>query len=752
VYVFQSKYYSKASSEFLKVSQDYSQLHHQLEELKNQRNIEVMKGCDIIGMTVTGAAMRANLLADIKPSVMIVEEAAEILEGQLVAVIPPSVQHLIMIGDHKQLKPVVHFHRLKKHHNLDLSMFERLLNCNLPFRQLGFQCRMRDEFVDLLRELKIYKELKTNYELVRDNDPPSCVSSSMYFWTHTVWESEPKGHSKRNSREAREITEVAKTFCKEGGVPPSKITVLCSYRGQVQEIRNWFLSAKLPALEDITVTTIDSFQGQENDIILLSLVRSNNLTQGKIGYLSSMNRLCVAISRARCGLYLFGNHTHLASASKKGWKVVSDSMRKKGHLGPKFPFCLREDSNPLGHSESQFDGSSPSRETERKSATGNVYNIHAYQANVNVGGDSSVNTINTKQEAKPSNTTLPPPLHMPSPESWSMPQSPPPEYPGGSIPTQEVGSPTKEARLPIEEAGAPTEEVVTPTKEVGLSTQEAATPTKEMGSPTQEAGTPTKEANLPTQEEGTPTTQEVGIPTKEARLPTQEKESHMQEANVPTQEEGTPIQLAGLPTQEMETPTNEANIPTQEEGPPTKESTQEASTPTEETRSPTLEEESPAQGTHDIQDFEGFDKERPVQETESPHKGVDLSEGKPLQETGGSEIGAENSKEDPVPTQETMAAGKGPFEETGQDEEKALEETEMPSKTQGVEGDETKEKEFLPEDISGEKNSLQETRSPEVDTKNEALPTQETMAAGKGPFEETGLEVGVKGHPTDELE
>lgn len=96
---------------------------------------------------------------------MIVEEAAEILEGQLVAVIPPSVQHLIMIGDHKQLRPVVHYHRLKKHHNLDLSMFERLINCKVPYKQLGFQCRMRDEIVDLLRELKIYSSLKTNHEV-----------------------------------------------------------------------------------------------------------------------------------------------------------------------------------------------------------------------------------------------------------------------------------------------------------------------------------------------------------------------------------------------------------------------------------------------------------------------------------------------------------------------------------------------------------------------------------------------------------
>ena len=97
---------------------------------------------------------------------MIVEEAAEILEGQLVAVIPPSVQHLIMIGDHKQLSPVVHFHRLKKHHHLDVSMFERLFNCRVPHRQLGFQCRMRDEIVNLLRELNIYTDLRTNHEVM----------------------------------------------------------------------------------------------------------------------------------------------------------------------------------------------------------------------------------------------------------------------------------------------------------------------------------------------------------------------------------------------------------------------------------------------------------------------------------------------------------------------------------------------------------------------------------------------------------
>ena len=59
-------------------------------------------------------------------------------------------------------------------------------------------------------------------------------------------------------------------------------------------------------------------QGQENDIILVSLVRSNN--ENKIGFLSQKNRICVAISRARCGLYLFGNQAQLEYRSPV-WRV-----------------------------------------------------------------------------------------------------------------------------------------------------------------------------------------------------------------------------------------------------------------------------------------------------------------------------------------------------------------------------------------------------------------------------------------------
>lgn len=73
-------------------------------------------------------------------------------------------------------------------------------------------------------------------------------------------------------------------------------------------------------------------QGQENDIVLISLVRSSE--SGKIGHLSSPNRLCVAISRARCGLYLFGNDAQLSKASKI-WKVGC-----LGHVHPMLIFSI----------------------------------------------------------------------------------------------------------------------------------------------------------------------------------------------------------------------------------------------------------------------------------------------------------------------------------------------------------------------------------------------------------------------------
>lgn len=152
-------------------------------------------------------------------------------------------------------------------------------------------------------------------------------------------------------------------------------------------------------------------------------------------------------------------------------------------------------------------------------------------------------------------------------------------------------------------------------------------------------------------------------------------------------------------------------------------------------------------------------EEQPIQETQGPGKGqrtgtkgssqdkggeegeVDREEGletKPLQESASSNVERECTKEDALPTQETMAAGKGPFEETG-----IAQGTETKKTSQVMEGE-----------ALSEGTPLQESANPNVEakyTKEEVLPTQETMAAGKGPFEETGQAQGTKTKETSQV-
>lgn len=65
----------------------------------------------------------------------------------------------------------------------------------------------------------------------------------------------------------------------------------------------------------VRVCNVDDYQGEENEIILLSLVRSNK--NDSIGFLKTTNRICVALSRARLGLYIFGNASCLRNAADK---------------------------------------------------------------------------------------------------------------------------------------------------------------------------------------------------------------------------------------------------------------------------------------------------------------------------------------------------------------------------------------------------------------------------------------------------
>ena len=76
---------------------------------RQYRCLQILKRARVVGMTTTGAAIHQELLNKLEAPIMFVEEAAEVLESNLLATLTPHVKHLVLIGDHKQLKPQVRF-------------------------------------------------------------------------------------------------------------------------------------------------------------------------------------------------------------------------------------------------------------------------------------------------------------------------------------------------------------------------------------------------------------------------------------------------------------------------------------------------------------------------------------------------------------------------------------------------------------------------------------------------------------------
>ncbi|MCJ1309916.1 hypothetical protein MMC25_003577 [Agyrium rufum] len=303
-----------------------------------QTNYIYLKETRIVGMTTTGLNKYRGLLACLKPKILLIEEASETLEANITTACVPSLEHLILVGDHKQLRPHCACQELEEgDYNLAVSLFERLIENQIEFIQLKTQRRMRPEIRENLTP--VYPDLDDHESVRQRGNIPGMGGINSYFISHTFPENNDDALSKTNLGEADLITGFFR-YLTQNGVPPLAITVLTFYNGQ----RKAILSRLRNVQKDIRfkVATVDSYQGEENEIVLLSLVR-NNATNGNepgsIGFVNVENRICVALSRAKRGFYIFGNDFHLVNWSAL-WEKVIGILHQGGRLGPTLmPTC-----------------------------------------------------------------------------------------------------------------------------------------------------------------------------------------------------------------------------------------------------------------------------------------------------------------------------------------------------------------------------------------------------------------------------
>lgn len=304
-------------------------------------NWPLLRKQKVIGMTTTGLSKYRALVSSLEPKIVLIEEAAETLEAPVTAACVPSVQHLILVGDHKQLRPQCGVKELEaEEYSLNVSLFERLVNNNVEYSMLQRQRRMIPEIRRILKP--IYGNAITDHPSV--NDPairppvPGMGGVNSFLFTHEWPEARDEQMSTKNEPEGEMIVGFF-DYLIHNGITEEQITILTFYNGQRKLILEKL--RKHPNLgvgkKAYKVVTVDSYQGEENDIIILSLVRSNN--QGIVGFLNVDNRVCVALSRAKCGLYIFGNAQLLATETKTWAKVVEIMAGKKKPYPPNEPKC-----------------------------------------------------------------------------------------------------------------------------------------------------------------------------------------------------------------------------------------------------------------------------------------------------------------------------------------------------------------------------------------------------------------------------
>ncbi|XP_030764098.1 RNA helicase aquarius [Sitophilus oryzae] len=277
----------------------------------------LVKEAKIIAMTCTHAALKRKELVEIgfKYDNILMEESAQILEIE--TFIPLLLQNpqdgynrlkrWIMIGDHHQLPPVIKNMAFQKYSNMEQSLFTRLVRLGVPTVDLDGQGRARSSICNLYKwrykHLGNLKHVETWPEYQRANAGFEFDFQLIDVQDFNgVGESEPNPYFYQNLAEAEYCVAVF-MFMRLIGYPASKITILSTYNGQKHLIRDVINArcANNPLIgRPHKVTTVDKYQGQQNDYILLSLVKTK-----AVGHIRDVRRLVVAMSRARLGLYIF---------------------------------------------------------------------------------------------------------------------------------------------------------------------------------------------------------------------------------------------------------------------------------------------------------------------------------------------------------------------------------------------------------------------------------------------------------------
>lgn len=313
------------------VHQKIARLRDRATEIEMAINAQLFDEARVVACTLVGSANK--LLVRHKFSTLFIDEAAQALEPAC-WIATRRASRVILAGDHQQLPPTIKCYEAMKQ-GLGKTLMERIVE-NQPdaVTLLKVQYRMNDSIMKFSSDWFYHGEVESDgsvkHRSVLDYEHPIewIDGNEMLQQVNQELKEEEKldidfaeqfigeNHGRINKAEAELVLSTLNNYINKIGqerflAERLDVGIISPYKVQTQYLRQQIRKRAefRPFRQVISVNTVDGFQGQERDIIMISLVRSND--NGQIGFLSDLRRMNVAMTRARMKLIIFGDKSTL---------------------------------------------------------------------------------------------------------------------------------------------------------------------------------------------------------------------------------------------------------------------------------------------------------------------------------------------------------------------------------------------------------------------------------------------------------
>lgn len=278
----------------------------------------------IICSTCIGAG--DERLKDFRFDFVLIDEATQASEPTTLVPLLKGCSQAVLVGDHKQLGPTV-LCKAASYAGLSVSLYERFLSNGMTLLQILKQYRMNPHIASFPSKQFYLNELHHGVSIVartnrKLNIPWSNRRMPMMFLSISGKEKLGKdGTSSLNPMVADKCVEIVNMLLSTG-VKAQDVGIITLYDPQRRYIINLIASID----ESIEVKTVSGFQGREKDYIILCCLHSNS--QNKLSYTAENRRINVAVTRARFGLFIIGNHEVLG-AQRGPWRNLVNFYKER---------------------------------------------------------------------------------------------------------------------------------------------------------------------------------------------------------------------------------------------------------------------------------------------------------------------------------------------------------------------------------------------------------------------------------------